>query len=56
MTTCSECGEPLAVQDEGDIEPQHIFCDICGKAEHPADLTPDWNGETGNHLSCERPR
>ena len=54
-TACTECGEPLTVEGNGDgIEPQHVFCDYCGEAEHPADLTPDWNGETGNHLSCER--
>jgi hypothetical protein len=37
-------------------EPQHVFCDICGEAEHPADLTTDWNGKTGCHLSCEQGR
>jgi hypothetical protein len=52
---CPLCGEPLTVEGFGDgDEPQHVFCDICGLAEHPADLTPDWNGETGSHLSCER--
>lgn len=50
---CEECGQPLVVMTEEDTEPIHVFCDICGKAEHPADLTTDWNGETGNHVSCE---
>lgn len=28
-------------------------CDIC--EQHPEDAPPDdWNGETGNHRSCER--
>lgn len=53
MSNCIECNEPLTVEGLGGDEPQHVFCDVCGKAEHPADLTPDWNGETGNHLSCE---
>lgn len=26
-------------------------CDICGKPDGAG--VPDWNGETGNHLSCE---
>ena len=26
-------------------------CDICGEPDGPG--TPDWNGETGNHASCE---
>lgn len=61
-TTCADCGEPLTVEGSSSPEafaangadPAHVFCDLCGKAEHPADLTPDWNGETGNHASCER--
>lgn len=32
-------------------------CDICGQAmdDSPSGLTSgeDWNGETGNHISCE---
>lgn len=31
-----------------------LTCDICGKHEWSGDLTPDWNGETGNHISCEK--
>ena len=31
-----------------------LHCDYCSVIECAADLTPDWNGETGNHLSCER--
>jgi len=26
-------------------------CDICGKPDGAG--VPDWNGETGNHASCE---
>jgi hypothetical protein len=35
----------------GDMEPT---CDICGEPEdHEDGRENDWNGETGNHLSCE---
>lgn len=36
-----------------EVEPR---CDICGEPEdHDVGMIPnDWNGETGNHLSCER--
>jgi hypothetical protein len=36
-----------------DVEPA---CDLCGKPEdhRPGWYEYDWNGETGNHLSCER--
>lgn len=55
---CLDCGEPLTVEGDNDpamtADPVHVFCDICGDAEHAADLTPDWNGETGNHRSCEQ--
>lgn len=27
-------------------------CDLCGKQDGPGE--PDWNGETGNHVTCER--
>ena len=30
-----------------------LSCDVCGHFECAADLTPDWNGETGAHRSCE---
>lgn len=30
-----------------------LHCDYCEAVENADDLTPDWNGETGNHLSCE---
>lgn len=33
-----------------------LTCDICHGREWSGDLTPDWNGETGNHLSCEQRR
>lgn len=31
-------------------------CDLCGCTEdhEPGLIEYDWNGETGNHLSCER--
>jgi hypothetical protein len=57
---CPACGLRLTTSGEPEDpdpfleDPHHVFCDFCGEAEHPADLTPDWNGETGNHLSCER--
>lgn len=35
-------------------DPDALHCDLCDVVETAADLTPDWNGETGNHLSCER--
>lgn len=52
---CPVCSQPLTVEGDtdGTGDPQHVFCDICDRAEHPADLTADWNGETGQHLSCE---
>lgn len=58
---CPDCGEPLTVEGSmtpedfatNGADPVHVFCDICRKAEHPADMTTDWNGETGNHRSCE---
>ena len=31
----------------------YVTCDICGRRESVDDLTPDWNGETGCHISCE---
>jgi len=32
-------------------------CDLCGKPEdHEPGRLYDWNGETGNHLSCETDR
>lgn len=56
-TICDECGQPTdGTAFETDDEPLHVFCDICGEREHPADMTPDWNGETGCHLSCEQVR
>lgn len=33
------------------VDGVHPRCDTCGKAQQPED---DWNGETGNHLSCEK--
>ena len=36
-----------------DIEPT---CDLCGEPEdhEPGMIEYDWNGETGNHQSCEK--
>lgn len=55
VALCPDCGEALTVEGDGDGmgDPVHLFCDYCPNVEHAADLTPDWNGETGNHLSCE---
>lgn len=52
---CPECGDPLTVNGstDGMGDPVHVFCDWCHKAEHPADMPEDWDGETGCHLSCE---
>jgi len=53
---CNECGQTLDAFPFGKapgMDPWHVMCDICGEHEHPADMTPDWNGETGCHLSCE---
>lgn len=47
MELCEECDVPL------EESPHHLHCDLCNDVEHSDDLTPDWNGETGNHLSCE---
>lgn len=41
--------------EDEDADPM-LHCDLCDKVEWSGDLTPDWNGETGNHLSCERER
>lgn len=36
------------------------LCDICGEPDYSGPqedghiLPPDWNGETGNHVSCEQ--
>lgn len=30
-----------------------LHCDYCTTVEDADDCTPDWNGETGCHLSCE---
>jgi hypothetical protein len=35
--TCDICGEP----------------DLVGEADDGHWLTPNWNGETGNHITCE---
>lgn len=45
-----------AIQDVLDPlprDPDALHCDHCAKVETAADLTPDWNPETGNHRSCE---
>lgn len=41
--------DPLLVSDV-------VTCDVCDKVEYPDNLTTDWNGETGCHLSCEAAR
>lgn len=45
-------GEPYHVGCLGP-DPDALHCDLCDKVESAADLTPDWNGGTGNHRSCE---
>jgi hypothetical protein len=37
------------IESVDEVEPT---CDLCGEPDGPGE--PDWNGETGNHLSCER--
>lgn len=44
--------DPLA-DTMGPWSPTTLHCDFCSRVEDADDLTPDWNGETGNHLSCE---
>lgn len=34
-------------------DPDRLTCDHCDRIETAADLTPDWNPDTGCHLSCE---
>jgi hypothetical protein len=43
----------LDADDANDLDPI-LTCDLCGQKEWAGDLTPDWNGDTGNHLSCEQ--
>jgi hypothetical protein len=45
------------VLDRAGLRPATPTCDICGKPEDhwPAAGEYDWNGETGNHRSCEEP-
>lgn len=31
-----------------------IICDICGRRDTDNSYPGDWNGETGNHISCEQ--
>lgn len=56
-----EDGLDLNTLDDGQVEAYNkrnadpiLTCDICGNREWSGDLTPDWNGETGNHQSCEQ--
>jgi hypothetical protein len=59
--TCSECGREFARDAYGNLhEADELFvtddgivptCDIC---DEPQSATgDDWNGDTGNHRSCE---
>lgn len=49
--------EHLGRQDNvSEIEPRCDICgepDLVGEAEDGHWLTPNWNGETGNHETCE---
>ncbi len=42
--------------DDDAFDEDALHCDYCETVESAADLPPDWNGETGNHLSCEAER
>ena len=44
---------PPRAPETPDDDPDRLACDVCGGVETAADLTPDWNGETGAHRSCE---
>lgn len=50
----ADTGEPCNPDCLGDVEPR---CDICGHPEweddYPEMSSNNWNGETGNHRSCE---
>lgn len=53
--------KPMSIQRRMDMDDEvEPRCDICGEPDLVGEakdghwLTPDWNGETGNHLSCER--
>ena len=54
--TCPACGQDNDPSGPGCAcyGDDTLHCDLCPKVETAADLTPDWNPETGNHLSCER--
>ncbi len=43
--TCNGCTH----NDEEEVVPT---CDICGDTDHEGEA--DWNGETGNHITCEQ--
>jgi hypothetical protein len=49
----TEYDDALSTEPGGPNEPR---CDICGEPEdhEPGMIEYDWNGETGNHQSCER--
>jgi hypothetical protein len=50
MWDCLDCG--LFFTTEEGTEPEVTpTCDYCGQPDGPG--VPDWNGETGNHASCE---
>ena len=41
-------------EDEEPYGDETLHCDFCTEIEWAGDLDmSDWNGETGNHLSCE---
>lgn len=41
---------------DGEVGDGELHCDHCNVVEFADELTPDWNDETGNHLSCEADR
>lgn len=62
---CPECGRRFDLMNETDAEEWAYGhdcevtprCDLCGEPDlqqaNGEWLAPDWNGETGNHLTCE---
>ncbi len=53
-TICGNCGYGIGTTNASEIVSVcgvNPTCDICGEAQQPED---EWNGETGNHVECER--
>jgi hypothetical protein len=54
MAGVCDSRQPTDGADSGIPEDEALHCDLCTKVEWNGDVPIDWNGETGNHLSCER--